>query len=142
MGSADVTTCEQATDRVVPLPETLKGPIEEIRDILERVVEAAALPAEVARASASATPLVPLLAAAGCARQADMLANGIRYMDSATAIWTQHCAAPLTASAREFDDEVFQAFDCVCWTLEWEDPENHGPLPAGIEVIELRAVAA
>lgn len=133
--------CEQTMDRVVPLPATLKGPIEEIRDILERVVEAAALPAEVARASAAAAPLVPLLTAAGCLRQATMLANGIRYMDSATAIWTEHCTAPLTASARQFDDEVFQAFDCVCWTLEWEEPEHHQPLPAGIEVIELRAVA-
>lgn len=114
------------TPAAAPLPDNLLEPVAAIRDGLQRIVEAVALPSELGRLTASAAALVPILSAAGHAAPANHLADSIRYMDSAAVLWSEHLASPTPASSRAYDDEVFMAFDCACWALDCQDPAVQG----------------
>lgn len=130
-----------AASNPAAIPAELHQPLEQLADALQRAVDGALVPTELQRLAANAAPLVGMLTSAGCEAQARFLADCIRHLETATSTWAQICANPSTSTTGEFDDTVYQAFDCACWALQWEDPALHRELPAGVEVIDLQAAA-
>lgn len=122
------------------LPDQLVGPLQEIRDALDRIHEASEHPSRLDALIASAGPMVAQLVGAGCLKQSQLLADGVRRMREAAEQWAAFAATPGHPAAREFEDTVYDALDCVCWALDWQDPAHHRPLPAGIVDVALEAV--
>tara|TARA_R110002167_G_scaffold12963_6_gene54893 strand:+ start:5609 stop:5971 length:363 start_codon:yes stop_codon:yes gene_type:complete len=94
--------------------------LEQICDALQRAVDGGLAAGAFPGLAASAAPIVAVLTAAGRDRRADFLGRAIRHLEVASRLWSKIVASPTTATTRDFDDEVYQAFDCACWALQWD----------------------